>query len=111
MTAPNNDGDITVTTPSNKTLTFTTQNYNTAQTVTVSAADDNDVLAGVRAISHTTDSTDHAASWSRAATNHSGTTYTLTDADAGLPYIIGIQATNAAGASGWKNSNTVPAAE
>ena len=58
---------------------------------------------------HVVYSTDHAASWSRAATNHSGTSYTLTGADAALPYIIGIQATNAAGVSAWKNSNTVPA--
>ena len=56
---------------------------------------------------HVVYSTDHAASWTRAATNHSGTSYTLTGADGSLPYIIGIQATNAAGVSGWKNSNTV----
>ena len=56
---------------------------------------------------HVVYSTDHAASWNRAATNHSGTSYTLTSADAALPYIIGIQAVNAAGVSGWKNSNTV----
>ena len=58
---------------------------------------------------HVVYSTDHAASWMRAATNHSGTSYTLTSADGSLPYIIGIQAVNAAGVSGWKNSNTVPA--
>ena len=56
-TAPNDDSDITVTTPSNKTLTFTTQNYDTAQTVTVSAGEDADKLDGSRSLTHTASST------------------------------------------------------
>ena len=48
----NDDTDITVTSPTGKTLTFTTVNYAQPQTVTLSAADDADGVAGSRAISH-----------------------------------------------------------
>ena len=48
----NDDTDITVTSPAGKTLTFTTVNYAQPQTVTLSAAEDNDGVAGSRAISH-----------------------------------------------------------
>ncbi len=52
------DSDITVTSPATKTLTFTTQNWNTAQTVTLSAAADNDLADGKRTITHTSASSD-----------------------------------------------------
>ena len=66
-TAPNNDTDITVTSPSSKTLTFCASSWgctspntvwSTAQTVTLTADDDNDSTNGSRAINHTADSTD-----------------------------------------------------
>ena len=60
-TAPNNDPDITVTGPANKTLTFTggnNGNWSTAQTVTLSAAQDSDRSDGSRTITHTAASTD-----------------------------------------------------
>ena len=58
-TGANDDTNITVTTPSNKTLTFTTNNWDTAQSVTLSASeDDTDLLNGSRVITHTTSSTD-----------------------------------------------------
>ncbi len=47
------DADITVANPSSKTLTFTPQNYATAQTVTLSAAADQDMADGRRTITHT----------------------------------------------------------
>ena len=47
------DADITVTNPSNKMLTFTPQNWNAAQTVTLSAATDIDLADGRRTITHT----------------------------------------------------------
>ena len=49
------DADLTVA-PS--ALTFTTSNWNTAQTVTVTAADDDDAAAGAATIAHTASSTD-----------------------------------------------------
>ena len=52
-TSPNNDTDITVKTPTSKTLTFTPNNYSTAQTVTLQAAADADTVEGVRDIIHT----------------------------------------------------------
>ena len=52
--APHNDTSITVTTPSNKKLTFTTGNWETKQTVTLSAADDADKVHGTRRITHYT---------------------------------------------------------
>ena len=50
------DADITVT--STKTLTFTTLNWSTTQQVTLSAAADNDLADGQRAIIHTSASSD-----------------------------------------------------
>ena len=47
------DADITVTDPSGKTLTFTPQNYATPQSVTLAAAEDQDLADGRRAITHT----------------------------------------------------------
>ena len=49
------DADLTVA-PSS--LTFTTSNWNTAQTVTVTAADDDDAAAGAATIAHTASSVD-----------------------------------------------------
>ena len=66
-TAPNDDGSITVT--SSETLTFTTENWATAQTVTLSAAADTDKLDGSRDIIHTGSSAD---------ANYNGATGTLT---------------------------------
>ena len=51
-TGDNTDADITVSTPSNKTLTFSTTNWSTAQTVTLRAAQDADDAFGTRDISH-----------------------------------------------------------
>ena len=50
------DDDITVTIPSNKTLTFTPQNYDTAQAVTLRAATDDDLDNGSSTITHTASS-------------------------------------------------------
>ena len=58
---------------------------------------------------HVVYSDDGKASWTRVATDHSGTSYTITGADASLAYVVGVQAVNSAGGSGWVNSNTVPA--
>ena len=52
-TSPNNDSNITVKTPTGKSLTFTPDNYDTAQTVTLQATDDSDNLQGKRDIIHT----------------------------------------------------------
>ena len=52
-TSPNNDMDITVTSPSGKSLTFSASNWWLPQTVMLSAADDADKLSGSRAINHT----------------------------------------------------------
>ena len=49
------DSDLTVSTTA---LTFTTADWNTAQTVTVSAAEDDDAAAGTATITHTAASTD-----------------------------------------------------
>ena len=54
-------------------------------------------------------STDDETTWTRAATNQAGTTYTLTDADSTLAYVIGVRAVNSGGESAWTNSDTVPA--
>ena len=53
-------------------------------------------------------STDDGSSWTRAATNQAETSYTLSNADASLAYVIGVRAVNAAGESDWTNSETVP---
>ena len=58
---------------------------------------------------HVVYSTDGKASWTRAASDHSGTSYTISGADDSLAYVVGVQAVNSAGVSGWVNSNTVPA--
>ena len=52
-TGTNDDTSITVSSPSGKTLTFTTSNWNAPQTVTLSAANDTDAINGTRAITHT----------------------------------------------------------
>ena len=67
-----------------------------------------DAVAGATGY-HVVYSDDGKASWTRVATDHSGTSYTISGADAGLPYVVGVQAVNSAGGSGWVNSNTVPA--
>ena len=59
---------------------------------------------------HVVYSTDGGYGWTRAASNHSGTSYTITGADAGLSYVVGVQAVNSAGGSSWVNSNEVPKA-
>ena len=52
-TGADEDADITVSNPSSKSLTFTTDNWSTAQTVTLAAAEDNDSITGSREINHT----------------------------------------------------------
>ena len=54
-TADGDDADLTLSAPS---LTFTTSNWNTAQTVTVSAAADDDTADGTATITHTASSAD-----------------------------------------------------
>ena len=54
-------------------------------------------------------STDGMYSWTRAATNRSGTSYTLTGADSSKDYVFAVRAVNAGGASGWTNSPTAEA--
>ena len=49
-------------------------------------------------------SADGKARWTRVATNRSGTTYTLDNADSALTYVFGVRAVNDAGESGWTNS-------
>ena len=49
-------------------------------------------------------STDGKVSWTRAATNQSGTSYTLSGADSSKSYVFGVRAVNSGGASGWTNS-------
>ena len=51
------DGDADIRTSTNR-LTFTSANYSTAQTVTLSAADDRDSAYGTRTITHTATSSD-----------------------------------------------------
>ena len=48
--------------------------------------------------------TGYGASWPRATTNQSSTTYTLDNADSALTYVFGVRAVNDAGESGWTNS-------
>ena len=68
-TGDDDDTDITVSTPSGKSLTFTTTDWNTAQTVTLAAAEDSNILSGSRAITHTA---------SGAGSGYAGTTASLT---------------------------------
>ena len=58
---------------------------------------------------HVTYSTDGGASWSLAAGEHATNSITIANADGKLPYVVGVRAGNAAGWSGWVNSNKVPA--
>ena len=59
---------------------------------------------------HVTYSTDGGSSWSLAADAHATNSITIANADDGLPYKVGVRAGNAAGWSGWMNSNEVPTA-
>ncbi len=54
-------------------------------------------------------STDGEYSWTRAADNQPATTFTLSNANEGLSYVIAVQAVNQHGSSGWTDSDTVPA--
>ena len=62
-------------------LTFTTQSWNTAQTITVRALDDPDALAGTSNITHTTVDADTAAEYDSVSKN---LPVTVTDDDAAL---------------------------
>ncbi len=53
---------------------------------------------------HVTYTGDGGASWSLAALEHSATSITISGADSGKSYIVGVRAGNAAGWSGWVNS-------
>ena len=54
-------------------------------------------------------SSDNKASWSRAHTDHVGTSATISDADDTTSYYVSVQAVNAAGNSGWTDSASAPA--
>ena len=58
---------------------------------------------------HVVYSADGSRSWTRAATNHAGLSYTIPNAADALNYVVGVQAANSAGVSAWVNSNAVPA--
>ena len=58
---------------------------------------------------HVTYSTDGGASWSLAASEHTTNIIVIANTDAAKSYIVGVRAGNAAGWSGWTNSDTVPA--
>ena len=57
---------------------------------------------------HVVYSTDGMQSWSRAATKHSGVTYTFPNADPAATYIFGLTAANARGHGPWTNSAPIP---
>ena len=57
---PGGDSDITVTAPSGGSLTFTTMNWNQAQEIAVSAAEDNDIADGGATLRHTASGGDYA---------------------------------------------------
>ena len=57
---------------------------------------------------HVTYSTNGGASWSLGALAHAANS--IANANAGLPYIVGVRAGNDVGWSGWVNSSQVPAA-
>ena len=61
---------------------------------------------------HVTYSTNGGASWSLGALAHAANSIANANAnaDAGLPYIVGVRAGNDVGWSGWVNSSQVPAA-
>ena len=76
---------------------------------------DGSIVAGWDAVSgatkyHVTYTTDGGASWSLAADAHATNSITIANADDGKAYIVGVRAGNAAGWSGWMNSNAVPPA-
>ena len=52
-------------------------------------------------------STDAKATWTRAATKHDGTSYTLSNADGTKTYVIRVRAVNDAGESDWTDSASV----
>ncbi len=54
-------------------------------------------------------STDGKYSWTRAATNQSATSYTLSGADSSKDYVFAVRAVNSAGSSGWTNSSVAKA--
>ena len=60
---------------------------------------------------HVTYTDNGGQSWSLAALEHSATSITISGADDDKAYVVGVRAGNAAGWSGWTNSNTVPAAQ
>ena len=53
---------------------------------------------------HVTYTSNNGASWSLAALNHPSNSITITGADNGKSYIVGVRARNSAGGSGWRNS-------
>ena len=53
---------------------------------------------------HVTYTTDNGASWSLAASAHTGTSITVNDADNAKTYTVGVRVGNAGGWSGWVNS-------
>ena len=54
---------------------------------------------------HITYTTDNKQSWSLAASQHSGSSITISNADNSKTYIVGVRAGNAGGWSGWVNSS------
>ena len=54
-------------------------------------------------------SADHKASWQRAASNVTGTSTTLTGLNNAAAYYVAVQAVNANGSGGWRNSGLIPA--
>ena len=60
---------------------------------------------------HVTYTDNGGQSWSLAALEHNTNSITISGADDDKAYIVGVRAGNAAGWSGWVNSNTVPAAQ
>ena len=52
---------------------------------------------------------DHKASWQRAASNVTGTSTTLTGLNNAAAYYVAVQAVNANGSGGWRNSDLIPA--
>ena len=60
---------------------------------------------------HVTYTDNGGQSWSLAALEHATNSITISGADDDKAYIVGVRAGNAAGWSGWVNSNTVPAVQ
>ena len=56
---------------------------------------------------HVTYSSDGGGSWSLAASNHAGTSITISGADNSKSYLVGVRARNEGGDSGWRNSPTI----